>query len=86
MDGVLHNQDNTESLEGALQDICLTDGCGGGREDGGMRPIDNGFADGEKGPLQADIDIETMGALLLKKRGVRVACGDGMWINSFPLG
>ena len=56
-DGVLHGQDDTEALEGELEDIHSTEVCGCGREGGIMGPLGNGLVDGGKGPLQANLDV-----------------------------
>ena len=51
-----------------------------------MRPLGYGLVDGGKGPLQADLDEESMGGVLLKKRGVWVARGGRGQSNGWLLG
>ena len=86
MDSVLHGQENTESLGGALNDIRSTEEYDGEHEGGGMGTLGNGLEDGGKGTIWSELDRGAVGGILLKKRGGRVACRGRMWSESWPLG
>ena len=53
---VLHGQDDAEVPEGALQDISSVEGCGCGREGGGISPLANWLVDDGKRPLRANLE------------------------------
>ena len=76
-DDILYCQDDAEFPEGVLKDLYSTEGCGGDRHSGGMESLGDGCEDSGEGPLQSYLDGEVVIGLLLKKRGVQVACRGG---------
>ena len=85
-DGILHDQDDSEAPEGALQDLCSPEVCGSGRDCGGMKPLGDGLPYDWQGPLRDDLDRGVFWGILLKNTGVRVAHRDGRQSNSWMLG